>query len=162
MNRNNLILVIAVAGLLAVSFLAGYQVHEPRVVTETNTVTEVQTVEVPEVVTQTETEVEKISVPTDDAKDHLSNSDQYVVFCDEYSDGDKGGTAFNLNQVEGSDTNLNQDEFVLTVDWREVSDDVVEEAVAEEEITDELVQEKCGIEPEENVDKELFYEGDGQ
>ncbi|WP_440988765.1 hypothetical protein [Haloarchaeobius baliensis] len=69
--KDRVVTIGLILALCSVSFLAGYQIHEPRVVTETETVTEVEEVEVPKVIEE-------------DPNQLVAQSDYYYLECDEY------------------------------------------------------------------------------
>jgi len=169
--RDRILIVGLVVALCGVSFVGGYQIHEPRVVTETETVTEVETVEVPEVVTKTETKVEKVKVEdTQVVRDEvyvedIEVSDTYMVSCEDNNhDGEiDSGTAVHPSDRKGVSIQYDEEsEGIVTVIDHTEYEWVGGEPTISKENFNRLVEDQCGISPEENQEEiESTFGGDG-
>jgi len=164
--RDRILIVGLVVALCSVSFIGGYQLHEPRVVTETETVTEVEKVEVPKVITKTETKVEKVKVEdtqvvrdevfVGDNADRIEDASVYMMLCspdpDSYNTGGMVVEPGQMGATNEYDSKTNS--FAYVIHESKFSGIGNIQVEMSEEKFDYLVQEHCGVPAEENEMKE--------
>lgn len=173
MNSKHTALYLVVCLLCAgAGFTAGFQLHEPRVITQTETETEIKTVEVPKIVEKTNTKVETVETTktkivrdevyvSDGLGENINKADKALVICttrttwneetEDYEEQDVG-LAINPNDTLKADYDKNSDQVVYTIDT-EIADNYTEDEFKfSKSEFNRLVEEKCGVTPEENSD----------